>query len=129
MGLDLRLYPLKDAKSLVGNVLAWNRLQFERDYRIFAQIADVDGKSKVPEEELAVVVRTQSLPPSVQVGLYEDEGLIDTTQDAYGKEMTYALAGDLRKIRLLEPVFPTNGAIMAYVRALPKNTPIILDWA
>ena len=35
MGLDLTLIPLKDARELVGTILAYDRLSFDRDYQIF----------------------------------------------------------------------------------------------
>ena len=128
MGLDLTLMPLQDARELTGNVLGYNRLQFVRDYEIFAQIADVEGKSAVPDIGVEAIVRTHPLPPRVKVGVYGDTGIRNTRKDPYGEEMVYATAGEMRKLVLPQSVSPTNKAIMAYVRALAKDTPIILEW-
>lgn len=128
MRLDLTIMPLRNARELVGNILAYDRLSFDRDYRIFAQIADVNWKSAVPNEGLGATVRTFPLPPSVQVEMYQDEGLITTRENSYGEEMVYATAREMKKVKLPEDASPKNRAILSYISALEKITPIILEW-
>ncbi len=128
MGLDLTLIPLLDARELTGRVLGYTRLQFARDYKIFAQIADVEGKSAVPDEGIKAIVQTHPLPPGVKVGIYGDSGIRNTRKNPYGEEMVYATAGEMRKLVLPQDVSPTNKAIMAYIRALQRDTPIVLEW-
>ena len=128
MGLDLTLMPLRDARELAGTVLGYDRMQFDRQYAIFAQIADVDGKSAVPDEGVEAIVRTHPLPPSVKVGIYGDEGIKTTRENPYGEEMVYALAKELGALRLPENATQKNRAIMAYINALEKDTPVILEW-
>jgi hypothetical protein len=128
MGYDLTLLPLRNARALSGDVLVYNRLRFAQDYRIFEQIADVDGKSVVTYEGVEAIVKTHSLPPGVTVGIYTDSGIKNTRKNPYGDEMVYTTAGDMRKIVLPKDTAPLNKAIMAYVKALQKDTPIILEW-
>lgn len=128
MGLDLTLMPLKDERELAGSILGYDRLQFVRDYKIFAQIADVKGNSAVPDKGVEAIVQTHPLPPGVKVGIYGNLGIRNTRENPYGKEMVYTTAGEMRKIVLPEDVSPTNKAIMAYIKALRKDTPIILEW-
>lgn len=128
MGLDLTLMPLGDARELAGQVLGYNRFQFIRDYKIFAQIADVNGKSVVPDEGIEAIVRTHPLPPGVEVRVYGASGIKNTRRNRYGEEMVYATAGKMRKIVLPEDVAPVNKAIMAYIKKLQKDTPIVLEW-
>ena len=42
--------------------------------------------------------------------------------------MVYATAGEMGKIKLPQDVSPKNRAIIAYISALSRNTPIILEW-
>ena len=128
MGLDLKLMPLKDARELSEDILGYNRLKFVRDYRIFAQIADVEGKSVVPDEAIEAIVKTYPLPPKVKVIIYRDSGIRSTRKNPYGEEMVYATAREMRKIVLPEDVSHVNKAIMAYIKALQRDTPIVLEW-
>ena len=128
MGLDLTLMPLKDARELAEHVLGYNRFQFVRDYKIFAQIANVEGKSAVPDEGVEAIVKTHPLPPRVKVGIYGDYGIRYTRKNPYGEEIVYATAGEMRKIVLPEDVSPVNKAIMAYIKVLQRDTPIVLVW-
>ena len=128
MGLDLTLMPLRDARELAGTVLGYDRMQFDRQYAIFVQIADVDGKSAVPDEGVEAIVRTHPLPPAVKVGIYGDEGINTTRENPYGEEMVYALAKELGALRLPENATQKNRAIMAYINALEGDTPVILEW-
>jgi len=128
MGLDLTLMPLKDARELTERVLGYNRLGFARDYKIFAQIADVEGKSAVPDEGVEATVRTHPLPPRLKVGIYGESGIRNTRKNPCGEEMVYTTAGEMRKIVLPEDVSPVNKAIMAYIKALQRDTPIVLEW-
>ena len=91
MGLDLTLMPLKNARELAGHILGYNRFQFVRDYKIFAQIADVEGKSAVPDEGVEAIVKTHPLPPGVKVGIYGDSGIRNTRKNPYEEEMVYAV--------------------------------------
>ncbi len=126
MGLDLTLMPLKDGRELSDHILGYNRLRFVRDYRVFAQIADVKGESVAPDE---AIVRTYPLPPKVKVGIYGDSGIKNTRKNPYGEEMVYTTAREMRKIVLPEDVSHVNKAIMAYIKALRSDTPIILEWS
>ncbi len=129
MGLDLTILPLNRCESITASMIfARDSIQFVRDYRIFGQIADIHGKSKFPEGELEVIVRPLALPEKTEVGLYEEEGLTFTSTDNYEDKLTYALAQEMRKLKLTEDSSPWNKAILAYINALPVDVPIILKW-
>ena len=129
MGLDLIIQPLRRRESITASrILTSDSLMFAGDYRIFGQIADVHGKSKFPEGGLEIVVHPLVLPKKTKVGLYEDEGLTFTSTDKYGDKLTYALAQEMRKLKLTEDTSPRNKAILSYINALSGDTPIILQW-
>jgi len=129
MGLDLIIMPLSDRRALESTIaLGYDRLKFDRDHRVFGQIANSDGKSAVPDSGVNVTVNPHPLPEGMEVWIYEDEGIEKTRKNPYGEEMVYAFAEELGKINLPEDTSQRNRAIMAYVSNLEKDTPIILEW-
>lgn len=130
MGLDLVIMPLRNRRKLdEKTVLCTESLRFDRDYSVFAQIADINGRSTVPEKGIKPTVRTHPLPPNLFVELYEEDGTKKTRENPYGEEMVYSFAEEMSRINLpKDRTLSRNNAIMAYIRALPKDTPIILEW-
>ncbi len=120
--------PLNDVRQLNGEVYPKDELYFDRDYRILAQIANIEGESEMPEEGLEAVVKTWPLPPSVQVYINIDDKFQLTRENPYGNEMVYATAIEMKKIKAPQDVSPHNKAILAYLKALEDNIPIILEW-
>ena len=113
MGLDLTIMPVRPLDGIGGMVLGYERLQFGRDSEFFDVLKD-----KVP---------VHPLPSGVKVGIYGDEGLRETRENPYGEEMVYAMAGEMGNFKHPE-THQKNEAILAYIKALPENTPIILEW-
>ncbi len=60
--------------------------------------------------------------------MYDDEGLKSTRTDAFGVELTFAYAQELKKLKLPDDVTTRNRAVKAFIDALPNETPIILYW-
>lgn len=131
MSLDLKIIPLKDKKALEDStVLERNSLSFGPDYSIFEQIGDVDGKPMRKDfDEGRIIVIPHLIPEKLKVQVYDEEvGLKEIHKDGYEKELTYAFASEMKKIKLPDATFDVNRAIMAYIKALPDETPIILHW-
>ncbi len=129
MSVDLIIMPLRNAGELKGHVLGFSRLEFDTDYRIFAQIANVEGKSTFPDEGVEAIVKTYSLPHGVKIETYESWGIKKGRKNGYGEEMVYTTAGEMKKIQIPKVISDRNKAIMAYIQALKKDTPIILEWS
>ncbi len=112
MGLDLALLPDRWPKlEVIGwTALAYDRLALLRDYELFERI------KKVPTTPVPMIQN------------YEDEGIRNRTTDPYGDPLTRCTAGALSEIPEPKGLHPWNRAVMAFVRALPGNTPIVLWW-
>ncbi len=128
MGLDLAISPLSSgtyADAINFWHLAYQRLEFNRDYSVFAQIAGSDfSRDHTPP---AQVCKPKPVPSTVSVRWYEDEGLTARTTDPYGSALTYVTAGELAKVDVADAGRQTQ-AVMAFVRALEPDTPILLWW-
>lgn len=125
MGLDLTLLPLREAREIGSeSVLCYNRLGFDRDYRIFGQLTgcgEHGGKIKP-------TIKTNPIPPQMWVETYEDEGIERTREDKYDTELTFVYAKQLKKLKIEDNASPRNKAIKAFINALPDDTPVILQW-
>ncbi len=128
MGLDLKFLPLKGRELMERMIIAATVLDVPDDYSIFGQIANVTGESMDADSGLDVVVRPLILPPKTKVWIPEHEQRLKTRKDAYGTDLTYAFAEQLREIRPKENITPRGKAALAYIKALPKDVPVILYW-
>jgi len=129
MSLDLTILPLRGPRDLgETSVLTYNRLQFNGDYRLFAQIIEMDDYDAAFAENKPTI-KPLPIPPQMWVIMYDDEGLKSTRTDANGAELTFVYAQELKKLKLPEDVTSRNRAIKAFIDALPNDTPIILYWS
>jgi hypothetical protein len=103
------------------SVLCHDSLSFDQSYEIFGQLRDVVA-GNVP------TIKANSIPQNLQVGIYDEEGLKWRRDDNYGDELTFLSAKQLKGLHVPCDVSPKNKAIMAFVQALPDDTPIILFW-
>jgi hypothetical protein len=120
MGLDLSVVPVNYHQMdwWLGN----NRLGFNRDYFLFEQI---DSKGRTDLDPLPKICNPKPLPPNVQFDWYDDEGLETITTDPYGTPLTYVTAGELAEVK---SEHDWNAAIIAMMKALPPQTPVVLYW-
>jgi hypothetical protein len=128
MSTSLDLLPLRGLKKLDQRfVLCYDRLNFVGDYRIFGQLTNMSdrGRDDIPTKP---TIKTRSIPRQMWVQIYEDEGVKRTRNDMYGNELTFVYAKQLKKLVLPADASKWNKAIMAFVAALPNDTPIILLW-
>jgi hypothetical protein len=120
MGLDLTLLILRGPREIgETSVLCYDRLSFDRDSNIFAQLTDY-GEGNKP------TIKVNPLPPQMWVEAYEDEGIKKTREDKYGTELTFIYAQTLKKLKVPDKSSPKNKAIKAFIDALPDDIPIVL---
>lgn len=118
MGVDLTLAPIRHKD--MGWWLATERLSLDRDGTGHV-IGGMEG--------MIGPVKTFPLPESVRFDWYGDNGVHETRNDSYGSGLEYAKAGDLARVMSkIKEMTPWNEAVMAFVKALPKDTPIVLYW-
>jgi hypothetical protein len=126
MSYDLTLYiPYKplSGEGSVPIVHLYDRLHVGQDYAILGQLTDMI-------DDVPTTIRGQTLSPETWVVEYNEaeERMMETREDAWGNELTFVYAEDLKRLRMPERISPWNRAIMAFINALPNNTPIILMW-
>jgi hypothetical protein len=121
MGLDLTLAPIRHHQSMTW-WLATERISVDRD-GLGHMIRGYDG---------AKPVKTRPLPKKVKFDWYGDEGIETRLTDSYGDPLEYCLAGDLGKAMIgyakKNEFNPWNEAVIAFVCALPVDTPVVLWW-
>jgi len=99
-------------------------LKFEQDYKLFAQI---DNKW-MKERGVRQVCEPHPIPPGFKVMVLDEEkGWEPRAETNYDQKLTYVTAGDIAKIK---PSFKSdwNSAILAMMKALPADFPVILWW-
>jgi len=131
MGLDLALLALRDKREFDNDLIVlYNILNFHRNYKIFGQIENVEPsyEGSMPEE-VETTIHTSPLPHDKKVYIYRDEGAEATSTNNYGERFRYTTAEEMSKLQLPENATPTDKAIMAYVRALNPDMPIIIEWS
>jgi len=124
MGIYLKLLPLYGTESLTkGEVRCECVLPLDQNYDSFAQLSPTFRDS----EERRRFPMIQSRPIPVQLWVHGPARKEKTRTDAYGCELTFLYANELRELQVEDGDF-WNKAIMAFINALPGNTPIILFW-
>lgn len=131
--LDLLIaYPLASGLEppMTGDAFtAVTRIAVTQDYAIYGQLDPhfavyrKDGRLDIPEQPH---IHPQPLPADVRVFLHGDR---EIREDAFNEPLTWCTAEQLYALRT-----PSDGehswshAIMAFIRALPPSTPIVLYW-
>jgi hypothetical protein len=64
----------------------------------------------------------------VEVFVPAERGARGRREDPYGAPLTYVLAGELAAVRLPKDTAYWTRAAWAYLRALPKDTVVVLGW-
>jgi hypothetical protein len=126
MGIDLTLCPDAydtDTREKLSWFLAHTRIDLDRSYHIFGQINKTYGRG----DEVPLVCEPKPLPEGMKFQWYEDEGLKTRTTDPYGDALTYVTAGELAKVQL-GATGKWNKAVFKMIKALPKDTLVVLWW-
>ena len=80
--------------------------------------------------DLGDVISKQSYPLRKAIDWYGDEGIEKRTEDCYGEELTFILQDKLSEILESVPTSdPWDIAVRAFVKALAKETRIVLWWS
>jgi hypothetical protein len=116
MGIDLKALATSFRETR-NEFLPTATLRFDRDQRLFAQLAT----GVVPP-----LVRP--LPRGLRVGVYEDAGLAWVEMDRYGQPLTFTTPADLRRLEVPGNVGSWNAAVLAFLLALPSGARIVLYW-
>jgi hypothetical protein len=107
------------------------RLIMRYDVEIFAQIVQLAPQERagIPRLPDRPTVNLKPVPFNLAVMVpSEDRGFVARGNDDRGNALTYVYAEDLADLKIPVRVTQWNNAVMAYMRALPRKTPIILWW-
>jgi hypothetical protein len=130
--VELHLLILDGQKSLdEDQVRCEKRLIMRYDIEIFAQIIQLAPQERagIPELPERPTLTVHPIPSQLTVMVpSEDRGFVARGNDDRGNALTFFYAGDMAQLKIPVRVTQWNNAVMAYVRALPRKTPIILWW-
>ncbi|OAI41700.1 hypothetical protein AYO40_02590 [Planctomycetaceae bacterium SCGC AG-212-D15] len=116
MGIDLQVLAT-NFRERRGEFLATATLRFDRDSRLLSQL-----------DSGATPCLVRPVPDGLRVGHYEDEGLVFSTTDRYGKPLTFTTPADLARLAVPDDVVPWNRAVLAFLLGLPPDTRLVLYW-
>lgn len=124
MSLNLIILPMKSAGELSQKWAdCYDSLQCTADYALFGQIVDL---TQYVEHRPSIT--PHPLPSELWINYYDDQDQAPTRNDKYGNELTFVYAEQLKTLKVDETTPAWNKAIVAFVQALPNDTPIILMW-
>jgi hypothetical protein len=110
MGVDLKVCPIQ--YDGIDWWLLNNGLETDRDYDF---------------QEAVNALSVAEVPARYRVTKYDDDGLKDVTETPYGDPIMFVRASEFRRLQY-EPVSEWNRAVLAFLRAAPPETPIVLWW-
>jgi hypothetical protein len=116
MGIDLEVMA-SHFREHRGEFLPTATLRLDRDPRLLGQL-----------DPGATPCLVQPLPDGFKVGRYEDQGLIQTATDAYGKPLTFTTPAEIRRLRVPDDIAQWNRGVLAFLVALPPDARIVLYW-
>lgn len=120
MSVSLLLLPLSGKEVLKEkDMYCGTQLRLEDDYDLLGQISEIFGPG--PD------IDTYPIPEGATLSFYGENGLEETRTSGMGGLLYFAYAGDFRRVKVPGPA-SVNKAIMAYLSALPRNTPVFLYW-
>jgi hypothetical protein len=117
MGLDLTVMA-SHFRDRRGEILPTATLRFDRDDRLFSQLA-----------RDAVPCLVHLLPDELKVGVYEDAGLRFAAVDRYEQPLTCTTPESFRQLVIPPDTAAWNRAIISFLLALPPDTRIVLYWS
>jgi hypothetical protein len=125
MGLDLILVHNHGRGFQTDSLYVNDRLGLDQDYKLFAQI---DNKV-MGDKDAKQLCQPHPVPPGFKVMVLDEEsGWKQETTTVYGEALTYILAKEIAAIKPVRPLSDWNARIMAMVKLLPLDFPIILWW-
>jgi hypothetical protein len=100
-----------DRYGLKGPILCYERHRLDWvDYGLFARI------------------KAEAVPLTEGVQWYDDDGLGETKEDCYGEPLTFMSAHNIARYLGTVPLRGFDAATLAYLKALPVDTRVVLWW-
>ena len=124
MSLSLRLFVFKDPTELIEQKVVSPKkiLSFIDDYQIFGQLMNLGREREdIPKNP---TITTKPIPENLWIKNDKDKII----EDAYGEELTFVSAQQLKQLKMPKDAHQKNIEIKAFIDNLPDNTPIILYW-
>lgn len=109
MGVDLKLLPFDCDLEILS--FSHTILNVSRNYKLFENIRTLPSL-KVPKNFTSYLSRDDA---------YGESHYGDTTEDPYGNQVCYVLAGDLKTVGI-------PGPTGAYINALDDDNKVALFW-
>ena len=125
MSYTLTLFPLLEYPCPLREtwVICKTQLVPAQDYRLYAEI---DELNFLCDGEVKVSVKTEPIPSHLWVQIYGDERLQRTRETNQGTVLKFAYAQAFKKMRVPENSHWQTKAVMAYIKALPNDIPILV---
>jgi len=103
------------------------QLMLTRDYRLFAQFSNFIGS--VADVSNPRHIKVSPLPPELKIALDNKQGEErGTRKDAYGQDISWTFAKQMKKLQIPEDTSAINKAVKAYIDELPDDMPVITEW-
>jgi hypothetical protein len=127
MSMELRLILAYNHGAYFGTdaLYVTDELSLDQNYRLFGHI----DNEHMAEKGVKQVCKPKPIPPAFKVMVLDEEsGWKEEAETPYGDRLTYVVARELAKIKSEIWDTPWNRAILAMIKALPEDFPIILWW-
>ncbi len=121
--MELTIMPLKNRKQLNDSfVIIVNQLTFDENKEFFSMLTELNGRKQV--------ISPLTIPPRLRIAARQTgKGWEAVDTDGFGKRLTFLYVRHFRDLTLPESMSKENMAVIAYIDALPDDTPIILYWS
>lgn len=127
MSMELRLIFVRNRGSYfgTGDLYVTDELEVEQDYTLYGHI---DNKHMC-EKGVKQVCKPKPIPPGFKVMVLDEEDGWKERKDApHAGKLTYVTAEELAKIKPEIWKGDWNKAVLAMLKALPAEFPLILWW-
>lgn len=118
MGLDLAIYPIKHHQQ--DWWLGSSTIQMDREYDLFSQL----GVNYHGEDN--PIIDTMALPEAKDFQVFSEDGIEKIRDDCYGTALRWSTAGNIAEECKAESTW--NRGVLAFLAAIPADTPIVLYW-
>lgn len=110
--MSVHLTLVFDQYGLAGRIPAYTRMSLEwQDYDAFDRI------------------KAEAVPLSNGIDWYDDDGLEERRDDQYGEPLTFLPAHAVARHLSAAPLRCWDAAVLAFVKALPPDSRVVLWWS
>ena len=122
MGIDLTIGLLNYQKKTDNYWFEYSRLSFDRNYDVFS-LFGLERSDKYKK-----LINEKKIPVNTKLERYTDEGCKEVTENAYGEQITWFYAGDLRNLPKDIDTSDWNKGILSLLQTINEKTIVILWW-